>query len=92
MVKPILHSWRPSDGFWYILRSEDDSFFSFPFGVNGDIPAPGDYDGDGKFDPTVFRPSEATWYVNRSTAGLLVVGFGFAEDRPVPQCFRALID
>lgn len=79
--------WRPSDGFWYILRSEDDSFFSFPFGSTGDIPAPGDYDGDGKTDPTVFRPSSATWYVNRSTSGLLIVNFGFSEDRPVPSAF-----
>lgn len=79
--------WRPSDGFWYILRSEDSSFFSFPFGTTGDIPAPGDYDGDGRFDATVFRPSSATWFANRSTAGLLVVGFGFSTDIPVPNAF-----
>ena len=28
---------RPSTGFWFILRSEDNSFFSFPFGTLGDI-------------------------------------------------------
>ena len=78
---------RPSNGNWYILRSEDSSFFSFPFGTTGDIPAPGDYDGDGKFDPTVFRPSNATWYANRTTDGLLIVGFGFSTDKPVPNAF-----
>lgn len=79
--------WRPSDGNWYILRSEDSSFFSFPFGLSGDIPAPGDYDGDGKFDPTVFRPSSATWFASRSTAGFIAIGFGSAEDKPVPSAF-----
>jgi hypothetical protein len=33
--------WRPSTGEWYILRSEDLSFFAFPFGANGDIPGSG---------------------------------------------------
>ena len=40
--------WRPSTGFWFVLRSEDFSYFSFPWGKTGDVPAPGDYDGDGK--------------------------------------------
>jgi len=69
-----------------VLRSEDFSFFSFPFGSFGDIPAPGDYDGDGKFDATVFRPSTATWFVNRTGgAGTLIAGFGIATDTPVPS-------
>ena len=49
--------WRPSTGFWYILRSEDFLLYGFPFGLDGDIPVPGDYDGDGKTDAAVFRPS-----------------------------------
>jgi hypothetical protein len=70
MEKPTLHSGVPSTGEWFILRSENSSYYSVPFGTNGDVPAPGDYDGDGKFDTTVFRPSTATWYSNRSTAGV----------------------
>jgi hypothetical protein len=27
--------------------------------MDGDVVAPGDYDGDGKFEVTVFRPSSA---------------------------------
>jgi hypothetical protein len=77
---------RPSTGFWYILRSEDNSFFSFPFGTNGDIPTPGDYDGDGKTDAAVFRPSTSTWFVNRSGgSGVLIAGFGLPTDQPVPS-------
>jgi len=32
--------WRPSNGNYFVLRSSDNftSFFSFPFGLNGDIP------------------------------------------------------
>jgi hypothetical protein len=29
-----------------VLRSEDNSFFAFPFGTNGDVPAPADYDAE----------------------------------------------
>ena len=79
--------WRPSTGFWFILRSEDLSFFSFPFGATGDVPVPGDYDGDGKFDAGVFRPTTFNWFVQRSTAGTLIQQFGIAGDRPPPNHF-----
>ncbi len=46
---------RPSTGFWYILRSSDGSFFAMQFGVETDILAPGDFDGDGKTDVAVYR-------------------------------------
>ena len=28
---------RPSTGEWYVLRSEDESYYAFPFGTNGVI-------------------------------------------------------
>ena len=79
--------WRPSNGTWFVLRSEDSSFFGVPFGSTGDAPVPGDYDGDGKFDRGVFRPSSATWYVDRSTAGILIRGFGLPTDTALPNVF-----
>ena len=79
--------YRPSTSSWFVLRSNDFSFYSFPWGSSGDLAVPGDYDGDGKTDAGVFRPSNTTWYVNRSTAGPLFVGFGAATDLPVPNAY-----
>jgi len=70
---------------WFVLRSEDFSFFSFPFGTTGDVPTPGDYDADGKWDAGVFRPSTRTWFVNRTTAGQMILPFGVSTDTPVPS-------
>ncbi|MBK7705792.1 MAG: VCBS repeat-containing protein [Acidobacteria bacterium] len=43
-----------------------------------------DFDGDGRTDVSVFRPSEGNWYLNRSTAGLVVSQFGLSTDTLVP--------
>jgi hypothetical protein len=51
------------------------------------LPVAGDYDGDGRFDTAVFRPSSSTWYIQRSTAGSLITPFGAAGDQPLPNVF-----
>ena len=66
---------RSSSGTWYWLRSSDGQYRELRFGLNGDIPIRGDFDGDGKQDFTVFRPSNSTWYTLRST------DFGYSETR-----------
>jgi uncharacterized delta-60 repeat protein len=43
-----------------------------------------DYDGDGKTDVSVFRPSNGIWYQNCSCDGIRGVAFGQAGDKPVP--------
>lgn len=46
-----------------------------------------DFDGDGKTDLSVFRPSEGNWYLDRSTQGFTAVGFGLSSDIPTPGDF-----
>lgn len=46
--------------------------------------APFDFDGDGKSDVSVFRPSSGVWYLLQSTAGFTGVGFGISTDKIVP--------
>ena len=46
-----------------------------------------DYDGDGKSDVSVFRPSSSIWYLNRSQAGFASFQFGAAGDVLTPADF-----
>ena len=78
--------WRPSTGEWFVLRSEDSTYFAFPFGSTNDIPRPADYDGDGKADPAVL-PAESisTWFILRSSdGGVTSAQFGISSDMPEP--------
>jgi archaellum component FlaG (FlaF/FlaG flagellin family) len=43
-----------------------------------------DFDGDGRTDISVFRPSEGNWYELRSTTGFAVQNWGISTDRLVP--------
>jgi hypothetical protein len=68
---------RPSDGKWYVSLSDLSGYpiFQGPyainglmFGVNGDKPLLGDFNGDGYADMAVYRPSENNIYINEFSA------------------------
>ena len=42
-----------------------------------------DLDGDGRADLAIFRPSNGSWWLNRSTAGFSGIAFGANGDAPV---------
>lgn len=50
-------------------------------------PTRADFDGDGRSDISVFRPSDRIWYLNRSTAGFTAANWGLSTDVPVPDDF-----
>ncbi|HMY76816.1 MAG TPA: hypothetical protein PLQ88_33660, partial [Blastocatellia bacterium] len=54
-----------------------------------DVPAVGDYDGDGKADFTVWRKAESRWYVLQSSDGAVrTITHGKADDQPIPTSPR----
>ncbi len=52
--------------------------------VGGSHKTPYDFDGDGKTDEAVFRPSASVWYVHGSAGADTVANFGTSGDVPVP--------
>ncbi|HEX8735881.1 MAG TPA: hypothetical protein VF721_11185, partial [Pyrinomonadaceae bacterium] len=81
---------RPSTGEWitksvYLNNCQPMTCnaTTIQFGANGDIPAPGDFDGDGRTDRAVFRPSGGDWYILLSSGGVRGLHFGQNGDQPV---------
>jgi hypothetical protein len=89
---------RPSTGTWYIRRFGDIikpiapdapsnnslNFQIFKWGQAGDKPVMADFNGDGRDELGIFRPSNGVWYVyNQITGTYTIQQFGIAEDIPV---------
>lgn len=75
---------NPQGYFYYQPSSQPaTNFVPVPFGAPGDKPVTADFDGDGKTDAAVFRPSNGVWYIQRSRDGFYAVQFGATEDKPV---------
>jgi hypothetical protein len=87
-LPPVVYTdiavFRPSNGTWYVLNTVDGSLTAQMWGMAGDKPVPGDYDGDGKVDFAVFRPSDSHWYILRSSdGGMDAPVWGLSTDEPV---------
>jgi hypothetical protein len=80
---------------FYILQSSNNTVRGEQFGQTGDDPTiVGDYDGDGRADPAVFRPATGTgtavFYYRASTGAagnIRGIPFGAAGDKPYPGDF-----
>jgi hypothetical protein len=83
-----LLSFRASDGTWRNRSLDRDGTAgtetSLQYGESTDVPVPGDYDGDGLIDETIWRPSTGTWWSALAAGGELSVQFGESTDKPVP--------
>lgn len=82
--------WRrglvPDSGSWYWVRSSDGASAAQSFGIGSgqsDFILPGDYDGDGKTDHAVWRPTGTpTFYQLGSATGFKTTVFGLNDDDP----------
>ena len=83
-------------GRWYVTDANAANGFSvsrlFEFTIFGDgvvaDRAPFDFDGDGKTDIGIFRPSVGEWWINRSSTGVTTAGqFGASTDQITPADF-----
>jgi len=77
----------PGDnGTWFLINSSDGTAVSVQLGALGDVPVAADYDGDGRADLAVWRPTNGAWLILGSRTGVVTsVGFGAPGDVPVPR-------
>ena len=75
-------------GYWQAYGSWPDVALEYRYPAIarylGDAKARNDFDGDGRSDISVFRPSNSVWYLDRSTQGFFAVQFGLSTDKIVP--------
>jgi len=78
--------WRNSNGTFYVLQSQNNTFQAVQFGQAGDNPTVSqDFDGDRKADFVVTRTVNGNliWYVSGSAFGFSTAQFGTESDKPL---------
>jgi Tol biopolymer transport system component len=77
-----------AQSYWDILLSGSNTRRNVQFGSGEDKIVPADYNGDGKTEIAVFRPSNGTWYILLDTTGnYTAVHWGSDGDIPLPGDF-----
>jgi hypothetical protein len=87
--------WNPVTGDWKRLTNvfqegpqASEETVNWGLGSHGDIPTPGDFDGDGVTDRAVYRNSTGQWYIRKSSdTSWFVLPFGLTGDKPVAADF-----
>ena len=87
---PASGQWKTKNALWMLGPPYPPTMtFSWGLGSLGDVPAPGDFDGDGKTDHTVYRDGEGNWYSYLSATGSWsVFRFGLSGDIPIPNDYN----
>ncbi len=86
--------YRPSNQSFYLDHNDNNAWDGenidkyFSFGVAGDLPVTGDWNGDGKTEIGIWRPSNYNFYLdlngsNSWDSGDLSFKFGIADDQPI---------
>ena len=71
-------------GTWYIRYTGTPTAFDIVWGGGSDIAVPADYDGDGKTNIAVFRPSTGMWYIRYTgTPTAFDIVWGGGTDIPI---------
>ena len=82
------HDMRWSDDELSVLSQVKGSDFEVVQTPNHLLMPVSDFDGDGRTDISVFRPSNGVWYVTRSSNNAFYAqAFGFGTDKPTPGDF-----
>jgi N-acetylneuraminic acid mutarotase len=94
---PELCVWRPATGRWFMYNRLTAASNDMQFGLPGDIPAAArprlpsapvsDFDGDGRSEISVYRPSNGTWFIRFSSTGYGTFAspqWGLSSDVRVP--------
>jgi parallel beta-helix repeat protein len=93
--KDDLALFKKDTGKWYIAKLKSDRTlgaalaFCVKWGDSSMTPVPGDYDGDGKYDLALFKPSTGEWYIaklksDRTLGAALAFGVKWGDSSMTP--------